>query len=559
MKLRDEGLVTCDVLIVGGGGAALRAAIEAKKIGVDVLVASKSKVGYANNTYISASAFAASGLRGSEDRFQVHLKDTVMGGRFINDQKMVAVVAGEAKAQVEFLGSHGVEFAKKDGYIQIARAPGHSHARHVRTDPSIGSTYMVPLKKAAQNLGVRFADRVFVTRLFETDGRITAASAVTDDGGFVVFRAKCVILTTGGYAQIYRYTDNAAGITGDGQALAYDLGVGLRDMEFVQFYPTSAGKLGNRPILYEAIVFRDGARLKNARGEDILEKYELADPMVVTRDRLSRAVMNEIIQGLDVDGGVILDLNPASDEALKRVQSLLESKWSVRPKEIIVSPTTHFCMGGIVVNPDAETSIPGLFAAGEVCGGVHGANRLAGNALTEVWVMGGIAAKMAAKKAQAVEIPDMPVGALADEKVRLESLTSQKDRNLQDLIRSVKRVMWLNVGIIRDQASLNDALTQIQEIRFLSKRTAMGAVNDLKRYLELQNMLLISEMVCRASLMRTESRGSHYRSDFPDEDNINWLENIVVRKTPDGMSLERAPVPFDLISFEEMLQAKPAA
>ncbi|MCP4577974.1 MAG: FAD-binding protein [Deltaproteobacteria bacterium] len=552
MQLREQDTVTCDVLIVGGGGAALRAAIEVKKQGVDVLVASKSKVGYANNTYISASVFAASGLREPEDGSLIHLRDTVVGGRFINDQKVVDVVTREAKAQVEFLDSQGVAFAEKDGDIRVDRAPGHSYARHVRTNPSIGRAYMLPLKEEAQDLGVRFMDRAFVTRLFEVAGKVAAASAITDDGGFMIFRAKCIILTCGGYAQIYRNTDNAAGITGDGQALAFHLGLPLKDMEFVQFYPTSVGKFGNRPVLYEAIVFRGGAKLRNAKGEDILIKYNLTDPMLVTRDRLSRAIMDEIIQGLDVNGSVILDLNPAPDNFLARVRSLLDSKWSLGPKELLVSPTTHFCMGGVVINRQAETSIPGLFAAGEVCGGVHGANRLAGNALTEVWVMGGIAAREAAKKAKEIKIAAIPGQAIADEKRRLESLTSEEEHNLQALNRTLKEVMWIEAGVLRNHDSLNDALTRIKEIRSLGKKTVLGTVVELKRYLELQNMLLLSEMVCRAGLLRTESRGSHFRSDFPNEDNAHWLENIVIRKRHDGMALERMPVAFDLFSFEEL-------
>lgn len=528
----------------------MRAAIEAGELGADVLVASKSRVGYGNNTYISKSAFAASGLGESRDDYSVHLKDTVIGGRFLNDQKLVAVVAKEARDQVNFLRIHGVSFAQGQDGIRLDLAPGHSFARHVRTDPAIGSNYMVPLKEAALKMGVRFLDRVLVTKLFARDNRVAAASGVTEDGRFVVFSAKCIILTTGGYAQLYRNNNNAAGITGDGQALIYDLGLPLKDMEFVQFYPTGLGRLGNRAVLYEALVFRAGAKLKNARGEDVILKHGLDDPMRVTRDRLARAMTREILGGLDVNGGIIMDLSPIPDDLLARLSPLLPLSWTPAQKELIVAPTAHFCMGGAIINERAETPLSGLYAAGEICAGVHGANRLGGNALTEVWAMGGVAARQAAEKAKETDLPEAPAAEIAQEKARFETTPGKSGVDLKSLQREFKELMWAKAGIIRDNRTLSEALVRIEELQALGREASPDTPGELKKLVEFQNMLLMAEMICRAGLMRTESRGSHYRADFPQENNSDWLKNIVVRREGPEMLLESAPVSLDMVGFD---------
>ncbi len=550
MRFKYEENVKCGILIVGGGGASLRAAIEARELGADVLVVSKSRIGYSNNTYISRSAFAATGLGRPEDGSEVHLKDTVIGGRFLNNQKMAAAVFRRARDQVDFLEKHGVKFARREDNIRLDLAPGHSHARHVRTDPPIGRNYMLPLRREALKIGVRFMDRVFISRLFVSSGRMAGAAGFSEDHGFIAINSKCVILTTGGFAQVYRNTNNAAGITGDGQALVYDLGLPLTDMEFVQFYPTAMGKLGNRTLLYEALVFRAGAILRNARGQDIVAKHGLEDPKKATRDRMAQAITSEINEGLDVDDGVVLDLSPIPEDLLQRLRPLFGTNPSLEKRRVIVAPTTHFCMGGVVVNERTETQIPGLFAAGEICGGVHGANRLGGNALTEVFVMGGLAARQAVKKAGETDFPNLPAPEIKEEKGRLEYSPAQPGKNARTLRSALKEAMWNKAGIIRDHKQLTEALTAIEELNALSQDLPRTSVNELRRFLETKNMLLVSEMVCRAALHRTESRGSHYRLDYEEEDNKGWLKNIFIRQESWEMRLEEIPVSFDYVEFE---------
>jgi succinate dehydrogenase/fumarate reductase flavoprotein subunit len=484
----------------------------------------------------------------------VHLKDTVIGGRFLNDQKLVALMAEQAGSQVPFLEKCGVIFLKKEGKVRVAKAAGHSFARHVHAERRVGSELILPLRAYAKRIGVRFVDKVFVSKLFSSGGRIAGASGVTEDGIFQSFAAQCVILATGGFANVYLHTNNAPGITGDGQALAYELGLPLKDMEFVQFYPTATGRLGRSILLYEVFVLGAGAELKNAKGEDIIKKHGLSDPMLLTRDRLARTIMREINEGLDIEGGVIMDLSPIPDEKMARLGPLFPSKRSVDRRAFIVSPTTHFCMGGVIIDKNAETSIPGLFAAGELGVGIHGANRLAGNALCEVFTMGQVAGRGAAQRARESGRQKMPRDEMAAEKARLESLLIHGRRGPKTLSRLLKEVMWQKAGIVRDRDSLEEVLQRIEAFRSRDAKSQVTKWTQLIRALEFQNMLLISEMVCRAALLRTESRGSHYRSDYPAEDNDHWLKNIVLCKGDRGMSLESVPVSLDAIVPEKGTQ-----
>jgi len=297
MSLTSSEIFSCDVLVIGGGGAGLRAAIEARERGVDVIVVSKSRVGYGNNTFISKGTFAvATGWQDSRDNPAVHMKDSVIGGCFINDQRLLKAVTQKAADQIAFLEKCGVNFFKRQGNIRLTHTPGHSYSRHVRGEHQTGRDFTLPLREYANRIGIRFAERIFITKIFTLRDRIAAATGITQDGRFLTFVATCMILATGGFAQVYLHNNNAAGMTGDGQALAFELGIPLRDMEFVQFYPTSLGALGRRLFLYEAFVFQAGAMIRNAQGDDIIAKYGLKDPMAMTRDRLTRAIMQRMFQ-----------------------------------------------------------------------------------------------------------------------------------------------------------------------------------------------------------------------------------------------------------------------
>jgi succinate dehydrogenase/fumarate reductase flavoprotein subunit len=541
MQLKNMNPVSCDVLVIGGGGASLWAALTAMEMGADVILASKTKAGRSNNTYIAGGLIAVSGMVGQEDNIDLYLKDTITSGCFLNDRKLVVRMAEEAQALVSPLEGHGVDFARDEEGLRLRRVPGHSHPRHIAPSRPRGLNYLHPLTDSARKKGIRLLDKLFITKLYSDGGQIAGASGLTDDGDFQAISAKCVILGTGGYAHVYRRTNNAPGITGDALALAYDLGADLMDLEFIQFYPTAMGSVGAKMIFYEFLVTMAGARLINSKGEDVAVKHHMDDPMAMTRDRLARAMAIEVFRGLDVDGGLLLDLSAVADESLEMAGDMVPMKWLTGGKKLIVAPTAHFCMGGVRIDEQTQTALPGLFAAGEVCGGLHGANRLAGNALAEVFAMGGIAGRHAAGRAKEMDSPQIPAGLLDEEKQRLTYDPSDPGPDARSLTASLKESMWTGAGVIRDAASLKTALARIEELKADRLNCPRENVAALKKYLEFENMLLLSEMICQSALLRTESRGSHYRTDFPEEGD-NWVRNIVVSKAAAGMKIETVPV-----------------
>ena len=522
--------LSCDVLVIGGGGAALRAAIASRETGVDVLVVSKTRVGFGNNTYLSKASWAAPGLGHPEDSQQVYVGDTLLGGCFLNDQRMVERVARGAERLIPFMEKCGVRFATRDGRMVFDHAPGHTYPRHVRGENRTGGDLMHPIQDYSRRIGVRLLDRVFITDLILQEDRVAAALGFSQDGAFYSIGFRCAVLATGGYARIFLHTNNAPGIQGDGQAIAFELGVPLKDMEFVQFYPTALGKEGSRLLLYEALIFRAGARIKNAVAEDVLTKHGLDAPGRLTRDHLSRAIRGEIEKGLGIEGGVIMDLSGIPGESLAALSSLFPAGWSPATKELVVSPTAHFCMGGVVADSEAETSVAGLFAAGEVCAGVHGANRLAGNALLETFVMGEVAGTNAGLRAKETALLRVPEREVRQGKARLESLFSDTGEDAKAFCRSLRSIMWEKGGIIRSADGLGRALALIEDLQSRSKKCRADNPVQLMRRLDLRNMLLVSKMVCEAGLFRSESRGAHYRSDCPEQRDPEWQKNIVIKK-----------------------------
>ena len=539
--LKSQETLACDVLVIGGGGAGIRSAIAAKSDNVDVLLVSKSKLGHAANTFISKAIIAATGWGTPDDREDVHLADTVKGGRFLNDQVMVARMVAQVGSEIAFLKECGVRFGMEEGKPHVFHIPGHSHARHVHGENWIGRDLVFPLKRRAKQKGVRVAEHVFITRLLVSGGRICGAAGVTADGGFLAIQARAVVLATGGFAQIFLNTNNAAGITGDGHALSYDLGIPLKEMEFVQFYPTAMGKRGNRLVLYEKILPQAGVALKNDKGEDIIRRNGL-DPVHVTRDQLAQLIMNEIVHGGGEHKEVFMDLEALSEETAGQFTQILPSQWWKGEKTFKVAPTAHYCMGGVVTDEFGETSMNGLFAVGEVAGGVHGANRLGGNALAEVFAMGSQVGAKAAERAEELGAPPVLRQAVENERSRMEDAFSEQGSSPKRLIRELKELMWYKAGIIRRENELKEALTRIGD---LGPQVAVKSPADLIKLTEFRNMRLVAEMVCRAALERTESRGSHFRVDFPEEDNGHWLKNIVLRKGTPGMEIETIPVRLD--------------
>jgi succinate dehydrogenase/fumarate reductase flavoprotein subunit len=540
--LKKAEYFSCDVMVIGAGGAGLRAAISAATSrGRTVFIVSKSKIGHACNTYISKAVVAASGQTESSDNARAHWVDTLEGGRLINDPAIVARMTQRIPAEIAFLTGCGVRLSMQGKEPRVFKVPGHQHPRHVSGANWKGSDLILPLVHRARQLGVRFFEHVFVTRLFAADSRIRAAVGISTDGRFVVFKARSVILATGGYGQIFRNTNNAPGTTGDGQALSYALGVPLKDMEFVQFYPTALGRRGSRLFLNEKLLAQAGVTLENGSGEDIFKRHGYPDPLAVTRDMLAQLVFREIREAKADQKHAVINLNGLSSEAAAELSQLLPSSFRRGQKRFPVVPTAHYCMGGIVTDDHCRTSIEGLFAVGEAAGGCHGANRLGGNSLAEIFSMGSLAGETAAREApQQIHLDSIRRDA-ADEKKRLEGMFSEKGNPPRQLIDDLKKIMWDKVGIIREKKALEAALDMLQGTW---PPASVTVCSDLVKHLEFQNMRLVSEMVCRAALMRTESRGSHFRQDFAKEDNESWKNNIEVRKGVASMALNIAAVPL---------------
>lgn len=544
MKLKYKDTLDCDVLVIGGGGAGMRSAIGARQNNANVIIASKSRMGYSTNTYISKSVVAASGWGVSEDNDNVHTVDTIRGGRFLNDQAMVARIAERVSQEIAFLKECGVSWGMEHGRLHLMKTPGHQHPRHVHGENWTGSDLVLPLRRRAKQVGVRFAEHVFITRVLASGGRITGATGMTPDGTFLAIKAKAVVLATGGYAQIFLNTNNASGITGDGLALAYDLGIPLKDMEFVQFYPTAMGRRGSRLLLYEKLLAQKGVVLKNRDGEDIIRKNGFADPTSMTRDQLAQLIIKEIRDDSTDKQSVIMDTESLPEETARQLAQLLPPSWWNGEKIYEVAPTAHFCMGGVVTDQWGETSLSNLFAVGEVTAGAHGANRLGGNALAEVFAMGSLVGTKAAEKAMKIRTI-LPVQEAADnEKLRLEGEFSGQGLSPGDMIRKLKSLMWDKAGIIREKNEIQEAL---EVIRGPWDIACTASPADLIRLSEFRNMRLVAEMVCKAALKRTETRGSHFRADYPEEDNGQWLKNIVFHKGDEGMEVEARPVRHDLV------------
>ena len=542
MTFKTQEDINCDVLIIGGGGAGLRAAIAASSSNIDVLMVSKTRMGHASNTFLSKAIIASSGYGDLNDSSTIHGKDTRQGGRYLNNPDMVAQFTGAIRSETKLLKKWGVKFASdENGRPAVMKVPGHSYARHLYGSNWKGSDIVLPLKQKAIESGVRFLEHIFVSALMVCGSIICGITGISQKGRFLAVRAKTIVLTTGGFGQVFLNTNNAPGITGDGHALAYAAGVPLQDMEFVQFYPTARGKHGSRILLYEKILGQKGVKLKNNNGKDILKKNGYAEPDDLTRDMLAQLIMKEILEDPEQRGTMDMDLSGLSQAAARSLAMLLPARFSKGTTVFKVTPTTHFCMGGICVDTQGQTCFPELFAAGEVTAGSHGANRLGGNALAEVIAMGALVGRAAAKRAMSLDHPVPGFNsAVQHEKKRLNAMFMDQGVLPKNLIQELKQTMWFNAGIVRDLQSLDRALETVMTSK--DTKALVTTPKDLIRFLEFRNMGLVAELICRSAIERTESRGSHFRSDYPEENNQDWLKNIQAKKNHAGVMLTQVTV-----------------
>ncbi|NOZ82965.1 MAG: fumarate reductase subunit A [Euryarchaeota archaeon] len=545
-----DDVYQCDVLVVGGGGAGARAAIEARRHGAEVLVVVKGLFGRSGCTVMAEGGYnAAFGFVDPSDSREHHFEDTVIGGRWLNNQKLVEILVEQAPERLVELERFGAVFDRVEPEKYDQRYfGGQRFRRTVHRGDRTGHEMMSALKEEVYRLGIDVLEEVAITRLLLADGAVAGATGLDlIHGRFLLFRAKAVVLATGGAGRIYSITTNPFQKTGDGYALAYNAGAELIDMEMVQFHPTGMVYPPSASgLLVTEAVRGEGGKLYNALGERFMLRYDQERAELSTRDVVTKAIFREIAEGRGTEhGGVYLDVTHVPDEIIEQKLGTMLAQYldvgvDIRREPMQVSPSAHHFMGGVRIDEHCRSTLPNLFACGECAGGVHGANRLGGNSLAETQVFGAIAGRSAAQAAASRSHAKIDLEALEEEHSRIYRFESGEGELPYTLRAELQRVMWEHVGIIRSRQSLENALRKIAELR---KQVEHVSVESGLRYnlqlltaVELENMLLVAEIIARSALLRTESRGAHYRSDYPEED-PRWVKNIVVSRAGEGMLL----------------------
>ena len=580
-----------DVLVIGAGGAGLRAAIEASGAGVSVGLICKSLLGKAHTVMAEGGMAAAMGNVDDRDSWRVHFADTMRGGQYLNNPRMAELHAKEAPARVRELEAWGAVFDRtKDGRILQRNFGGHRYPRLAHVGDRTGLEMIRTLQDHGIHQGIDFHMETTILTLLKDGDRCVGAFAYDRERGrFRVFHAKAVVLATGGIGRAFQITSNSWEYTGDGHSLAYHAGAALMDMEFVQFHPTGmVWPPSVKGILVTEGVRGEGGVLRNKDGkrfmfDDIPANYktQTADteeegwrytqgdksarrpPELLTRDHVARCIRREVKEGRgSPHGGVFLDISwikeklPNAEEHIKKklpsmyhqFKQLADIDITKEPMEI--GPTTHYMMGGVEVDADSQmSSVPGLFAAGECGAGLHGANRLGGNSLSDLVVFGRRAGEYAAKFAKengAGKIDQARVDEVA--KMALEPFErGAAGENPFAVQHELQEMMQDLVGIVRVESEMESALGEIAKLK---ARAVKAGISGNREYnggwhtaLDLDNLLTVSDVITRAAIERKESRGAHFRDDFPDKSE-EWAKyNIRVTKGADGEpKVERVPI-----------------
>jgi succinate dehydrogenase / fumarate reductase flavoprotein subunit len=581
-----------DVLIIGAGGAGLRAAIEASAAGLSVGLICKSLLGKAHTVMAEGGIAAALANVDDRDNWRVHFSDTMRGGQYVNNWRMAELHAKEAPERVRELEAWGAVFDRTpDGRILQRNFGGHKYPRLAHVGDRTGLELIRTLQDHGIHKGIDVHMEHTVVTLLKDAGRVVGALAYERERGrFKIFKTRAIVLATGGVGRAYKITSNSWEYTGDGHSLAYHAGAELLDMEFLQFHPTGMvwppSVMG---ILVTEGVRGEGGVLRNKDGKrfmfgDIpdLYKAQTADseeegwrycqgdknarrpPELLTRDHVARCIVREIKEGRgSPHGGVYLDISWIKERianAAEHIKRKLPSMYhqfkqladiDITREPMEVGPTTHYVMGGIRVDADTQMStVPGLFAAGECAAGINGANRLGGNSLSDLIVFGKRAGEFAAKFAREQK-PGATDNSQIDNAVRraLEPF----DRGAQgegpyQVQHDLQEMMQDLVGIVRKEDEMRRALEGLRKLRERAGRVGIGGNREYNpgwhTALDLDNLLTVSEAITLSALERKESRGAHFRDDYPNKDAASGKVNVVVRKQPDGsMQVRRDPIP----------------
>jgi succinate dehydrogenase / fumarate reductase flavoprotein subunit len=585
-----------DVLVIGAGGAGLRAAIEASAAGVKVGLVCKSLLGKAHTVMAEGGVAAAMGNVDDRDNWKVHFADTMRGGQYVNNWRMAELHAKEAPARVHELEAWGAVFDRtKDGKILQRNFGGHKYPRLAHVGDRTGLEMIRTLQDHGIHQGITVHMEYTIVALLKDGDRVVGAFGYDRERGrFKIFKARAVVLSTGGLGRAYKITTNSWEGTGDGVSLAYHAGAELLDMEFIQFHPTGmVWPPSVQGLLITEAVRGEGGVLRNKDGkrfmyDDIPDNYKSQTstdpeegwrytqgdknakrpPELLTRDHVARCIMREVKAGRgSPHGGVFLDIcwikekiPNAAEHIKKKLPSMYHqfmqlANLDITKEPMEIGPTTHYAMGGIRVNGDTQaTNVPGLFAAGECAAGLHGANRLGGNSLSDLIVFGKRAGEFAAKFAKensAGQINEAQIEAAAREALEpfeRGAKTGASADGPYQVQHELQEMMQKLVGIVRREDELAQALDGLGK---LYERAQHVAVYGHREYnpgwhtaIDLKHLLTISEAITRAAIDRKESRGGHFREDFPEKDPAAAKYNNVIFKAADGsMQLRHEPIP----------------
>ncbi len=591
-----------DVIVIGAGGAGLRAAIEASATGVSVGLICKSLLGKAHTVMAEGGMAAAMGNVDDRDGWKVHFADTMRGGQYLNNWRMAELHAKEAPARVRELEAWGAVFDRtKEGRILQRNFGGHRYPRLAHVGDRTGLEMIRTLQDHGIHQGFEVSMEHTVTTLLKEGDRVVGAFGYDrEKGRFRVFRAGAVVLATGGIGRAFKITSNSWEYTGDGQALAYDAGAELIDMEFVQFHPTGmVWPPSVKGILVTEGVRGEGGRLLNSEGrrfmfDDVPDlyknqtakdaeegwRYVIGDkeanrpPELLTRDHVARCIVNEVREGRgSPHGGVFLDiawikekLSNAPEHIKKKLPSMFHqfkelAGIDITTEPMEVGPTTHYVMGGVRVDANTQMStVPGLFAAGEVAAGLHGANRLGGNSLSDLVVFG----KRAGEHAAAF-VKERGAGTVHNAQVEdalheaLAPMDEARDENPYQVQHDLQDLMQENVGIVRNE---DDMAKAVEGIGALKARAAKASAPGNREYnpgwhtaMDLKNLLMVSEAIARSALDRRESRGGHFREDYPAKSDEYARHNTVLNRNEDGsMSVRREAIPEMRAELREVIE-----
>lgn len=552
----EKEIYQCDVLVIGSGGAGCKAAIEARKHNLNVIIVSKGLSFKSGCTTLAEGGYnAAFGFVDEEDSIEAHFKDTLKGGAYLNDPELVQILVEEAPERLEELESYGAMFDRQEsGKLNQRPFGGQTFRRTCFQGDRTGHEMMTALKEEVIRYGIKTIEEVIITSLItdKTDGRVLGACGLSlKNTDFLIFQAKSTVLASGGAGWMYPVTSNAMQKTGDGFALAYQVGADLLDMEQVQFHPT--GMLypeSRRGVLITEAVRGEGGRLFNSKGERFMKKYDKRGELA-TRDVVARAIYREIIEGRGTEnGGVYLDVTHLPPELIEdkletMLQQFLDVGVDIRKEPMEVAPTAHHFMGGSRINEHGETTVKNLYAAGEVTGGVHGANRLGGNALADTQVFGKRAGETAAQNTlkDGSKLDSKIIeNQAADEFARIQSLFKDGKYYPFEIKKELQEIMWNNVAIIRNADGLKTAIGRIKELKEMLldvKIPDIGVYNkDLQDALEAEKLLEVALLTTKSALIREESRGAHYREDYP-ETKDEWKKSIVLNRDGELKFLKR--------------------